>query len=42
MEDGDAVGHPSLDAATSSPFEDHDNGFGKSTRSHRITNSFDE
>jgi len=42
MQDGDAVGHPSLDTATSSPFENHDNGFGKSTRPHRSTHSFDE
>lgn len=42
MKDGDAVGHPRLDAATSSPFEDHDNGFGKPTRRHRSADPFDE
>jgi hypothetical protein len=42
MNDGDAVGHPCLGAATSSPFEDHYNGFGKPTRVHRSANSFDE
>jgi hypothetical protein len=42
MQDGDAVGHPSLDASASNPFEDYDNGFGKLTRSHRRTNSFYE
>jgi hypothetical protein len=39
MQDGDAVGYSSLYAPTSCSFEDHDNGFGKSTRSHRSTNS---
>jgi hypothetical protein len=42
MKDGDAVGHPRFYAATSCPFEDHDNGFGKPTRSRRSTNLFDE
>jgi hypothetical protein len=42
MEDGDTVGHPCLDGATSNPFEDHDDGFGKSARFHSSTNSFDE
>ena len=42
MNDGDAVGHPCFDAATSSPFKDHYNGFGNATRFHRGANSFDE
>ena len=42
MNDGDAVRRPRLDAATSSPFEDHDNGFGNPPRFHRRANSFDE
>ncbi|MGH9078796.1 MAG: hypothetical protein ACRDYE_01735 [Acidimicrobiales bacterium] len=42
MEDGDAVGHPSLDAAAGRSFEDYDNRFGKATRSRRSPNSFDE
>jgi hypothetical protein len=42
MNDGDAVGHPYFDAATSSPFKDHYNGFGNATRFYRGANSFDE
>jgi hypothetical protein len=42
MQDGDAVGHPSLDAVTSDPFEDYDNGFGKVTCSHCSTNLLDK
>jgi hypothetical protein len=42
MQDGDALGHPSLYALPSGSFEDHDNGFDKSTPLHRGTNSFDE
>jgi len=42
MNDGDAVRRPRLDAGTSSPFEDHDNGFGNPPRFHRRVDSFDE
>ena len=42
MNDGDAVRRPCLDAATSSPFDDHNNGFGNPPRIHRRANSFDE
>ena len=42
MQDGDAIGHPSLDAGASGSFEDDDDGFGKSARSRRRTNSLDE
>jgi hypothetical protein len=42
MKYGDAVGYPRLHASTSSPFEDHDNGFGEPARFHSSTNSFNE
>jgi hypothetical protein len=42
MEDCDPVGYASLDTAASSPFKDHDNGFGEYTRAHGSTNSFHE
>ncbi len=42
VEDGNAVVHAHLNATASGPLEDHDNGFGKLTRSHRSTNSFYE
>jgi hypothetical protein len=42
MNYGDAVGYPGPYAATSRPFEDHDNGSGEPTRSRRSTNSFNE
>jgi hypothetical protein len=42
MNDGDAARRPRRGAATSSTFEDHDNGFGDPPRSHRRAESLDE
>ena len=42
MNDGDAIGLSLLDSPTSSPFQDHDHGFGNSTGPHSSTNLLDE